>query len=90
MKTDTATAQRAQTFATFELEYTDTFGGEANYCWCKRATITAPESITGRALIRRAKSALGITGRHRTESYGETIAIYPRGSCTVLFINLQY
>lgn len=29
--------------STFQVEYTDTFGGEANYCWVKRATITVPE-----------------------------------------------
>jgi hypothetical protein len=23
-----------------EVEYTDTFGGEANYCWVKRETLT--------------------------------------------------
>jgi len=27
----------------YEVEYTDTFGGEANYCWVKRATVTMPE-----------------------------------------------
>lgn len=25
------------------IEYTDTFGGEANYCWVKRATVHMPE-----------------------------------------------
>ena len=28
---------------TFDVEYTDTFGGEPNYCWVKRATVTVPE-----------------------------------------------
>lgn len=28
---------------THEIEYTDTFGGEANYSWVKRATVTMPE-----------------------------------------------
>ena len=28
---------------TFDVEYTDTFGGEANYCWVRRATVTVPE-----------------------------------------------
>lgn len=28
---------------TYDVEYTDTFGGEANYCWVKRATVTVPE-----------------------------------------------
>lgn len=27
----------------FSVEYTDTFGGEANYAWVKRATITVPD-----------------------------------------------
>ena len=27
----------------FNVEYTDTFSGEANYAWVKRATITMPE-----------------------------------------------
>ena len=33
---------------TFELdcEYTDTFGGEANYCWIKRETLTLPKNIS--------------------------------------------
>lgn len=26
-----------------EIEYTDTFGGEANYSWVKRAVVTMPE-----------------------------------------------
>ena len=30
---------------TFEYEYTDTFGGEANYCWVKRGTVHVPELI---------------------------------------------
>ncbi len=28
---------------TYDVEYTDTFSGEANYCWVKRATVTMPE-----------------------------------------------
>ena len=27
----------------FSYEYTDTFGGEANYCWVKRGTVSVPE-----------------------------------------------
>jgi hypothetical protein len=27
----------------YEIEYTDTFAGEANYCWVKRATVAMPE-----------------------------------------------
>ncbi len=28
---------------TYDVEYTDTFGGQANYCWVRRATVTVPE-----------------------------------------------
>lgn len=27
----------------YDVEYTDTFGGEANYCWVKRAVVSVPE-----------------------------------------------
>lgn len=60
------------------VEYTDTFAGEANYAWVKRATITMPElthygydgstnyakanNVYNRELVKRAKAAMGITG----------------------------
>lgn len=28
---------------TYDVELTDTFAGEANYCWVKRAAVTVPE-----------------------------------------------
>ena len=62
----------------YQIEYTDTFGGEANYCWVKRATITMPEmthygydgatnyskanKIYQRELMKRAKAAVGLAG----------------------------
>ena len=27
----------------YDVEYTDTFGGEANYCWVRRAVVAVPE-----------------------------------------------
>lgn len=27
----------------YEYEYTDTFAGEANYCWVKRGKVAMPE-----------------------------------------------
>jgi len=27
----------------WDIEYTDTFAGDANYCWVKRATVRMPE-----------------------------------------------
>jgi hypothetical protein len=62
----------------FDVEYTDTFAGEANYFWRVRKTITMPElthygydggtnycktrRIFERELMRKAKAALGLTG----------------------------
>ena len=62
----------------YDVEYTDTFAGEANYSWVRRATINMPElthygydgatnyckanKIYRRELMRRAKAAVGLTG----------------------------
>lgn len=62
----------------YQIELTDTFAGEANYCWVKRATVTMPEltaygydggsnyvkanRIFERELMKRAKAAVGLTG----------------------------
>ena len=75
----------------FKIEYTDTFGGDANYSWVRRATIEAPAEISDTALMRRAKKALELSGvRGRRESWGETLVFYPYRSCTVLFIMPEY
>ena len=62
----------------YAIEYTDTFNGESNYSWVKRATITMPElthygydgatnyvkanRTFQRELMKRAKAAMGLTG----------------------------
>lgn len=63
---------------TYNVELTDTFGGEANYSWVKRATVTMPDlthygydgstnysranRTFQRELMRKAKAAVGLTG----------------------------
>lgn len=63
---------------TYQIEYTDTFGGEANYSWVRRETVHMPElthygydgatnyvranRVYQRELMRRAKAAVGLTG----------------------------
>ena len=75
----------------YAIEYTDTFGGEANYSWVRRATVDAPETLTDSALRRLAKKTLGLSGvRGRWASLGETLEFRPHGSCTVLFIYPAY
>lgn len=64
---------------TYELEITDTFGGDANYCWVYRDTINMPElthygydgstnyckanKVFRRELVKKAKAIAGWTGR---------------------------
>lgn len=63
---------------TYDVEYTDTFGGEANYSWVRRASVAMPElthygydgqlgyakanHIANRELMKAAKAAMGLTG----------------------------
>lgn len=62
----------------WEIEYTDTFAGEANYSWVKRDKISMPElthygydgssnyakanKVYERELMKKAKAAVGLTG----------------------------
>lgn len=61
-----------------DVEYTDTFAGDANYSWVRRAVITMPElthygydggtnyaranRVYNRELMKRAKAEMGLTG----------------------------
>lgn len=75
------------TTTTICYEYTDTFGGEANYAWVRRGEITIPWNTSDLAIVRRVKKALGLEGVPcKRTTIGETIALYPVGSCTVVFI----
>lgn len=67
------------------IEFTDTFGGESNYSWVRRHTITAKSDL---AAVRKAKDFAGWTGiRCEREDYGDQIVLRPRGICQVMFID---
>jgi len=71
----------------YEIELTDTFGGEANYCWVKRQEIEIPDDLSGRALVRRSKQLLEVSHiPHRKTDYGETLRLDFPGVCVVMFI----
>lgn len=70
----------------YEAEYTDTFAGMANYTWVRRRTFEAPDNAPDSLLVRRAKRALGIGGRHRKSGHADCIVLHPGGECTVVFI----
>ena len=68
------------------FEHTDTFGGEANYSWVKREIYTGKKR-TNLAIIRAAKKFAGISGVPcKTETFGDMLALYPRGMCQVVFV----
>jgi hypothetical protein len=70
----------------WKLELTDTFGGEANYCWVERATLDAIESESALAKVRRFKRALGLSGqRGRGYLTGDFWEFRPYGRCVVAF-----
>lgn len=72
----------------YSIEMTDTFGGEANYCWVRRAIIDAPSDASSRLLTRRAKKALGISTPHRiTSDLGDLIRIDLRNNPICIFIS---
>ena len=71
----------------YQIEITDTFGGEANYSWVRRHSIEVPDKATDLALVRRAKRKADWSGvRCKVSKYGDIIEIRPQGVCCVLFI----
>lgn len=71
----------------FDVEYTDTFGGEANYSWVKRWAFEAEPNAPDAELKRKAKRVSDMTGvRGSWQTIGEMLEFRPSGSCTVLFV----
>jgi hypothetical protein len=84
----------------YRVELTDTFGGEANYSWVRRAIVESPnegkQNAQGRGnyqktVMRRAKASVGMNGvRGVTTSYGDGYAFRPYGLCQVMFVSWEY
>jgi hypothetical protein len=75
----------------WNVELTDTFGGEANYSWARRAELELADAATDRQVVTAAKAALGLTGvRCRRFDHGEGFELRPVGSCTVAFVLPSY
>jgi len=76
---------------TLDVEYTDTFGGEANYCWVDRETLSLPTGLSDLAIMRRAKKAMGLSGiRGKSYNHGDRWEFRPYGLCTVMFATVRY
>lgn len=62
------------------FEHTDTFAGEANYCWVRRETREMPDNATDRQIVIAAKRFAGFTGmRCRVDNCGDGMQITPIG-----------
>ena len=76
---------------TWDIEVTDTFGGEANYAWVYRYAIRMPDDISDLALVRRIKSVAGYSGiRGRATVMGDSVEIRFPACCVVIFANVRY
>ena len=73
-------------------ELTDTYGGESNYSWVRRAEVEVPEGTSDLACVRKIKALLGLSGSRpvRRENHGDMISLWSLdGSATVLFITFE-
>ncbi|NCU38993.1 hypothetical protein EOL96_08220 [Candidatus Saccharibacteria bacterium] len=70
----------------YQIEYIDTFGGEANYSWVNRYEIELPDNATKKQICRAAKKAAGLSGVCGVwDFYGEVYSFRPYQSNTILF-----
>lgn len=71
----------------YQVEVTDTFGGDANYSWVERYEFEAPDDASDKTIVRRAKKIAGWSGtRCTTENMGGMFTLRPVGVCQVMFI----
>ena len=69
------------------VEYTDLFGGDANYAWVRRFDFDCAD-MTDLQIIRYAKSELGISGKRAIHSINQCdLARY--FDSTVLFVSFS-
>ncbi len=73
-----------------KIEKTDTFGGEPNYCWAERHSITMPDNASDLAIMRKAKELCGYSGlRGRVFNDGDMIEFRPYRVHQVMFITFE-
>jgi hypothetical protein len=71
----------------WNIEVTDTFGGETNYSWVRRYTIPSKRGDTQRGVITRAKRAAGLSGvKGETAWYGDAGDFRPRRACIAMLV----
>lgn len=71
----------------YEVEMTDTFGGDPNYSWVKRIKFFVSPSDSELSIVRLAKKLLGDNRPTETINYGDMIELRWIGEPLVAFIN---
>jgi hypothetical protein len=66
----------------FFVEVTDTFGGEANYCWVKRFKVHA---ISVRGAITKVSRELGLAAKKQAH-YGDLVRYDFKNTCICAFV----
>jgi len=68
----------------YQVEMTDTFGGQANYSWVKREEFECEDE---KNVVKEAKKSLDIVGlKCYKEVSGEMITLRPSGLNQIIFI----
>ena len=76
---------------TWDIEVTDTFGGQANYSRVDRYVVRTPDDISDLSLVRRIKSVTGYSGiRGRATVMGVSVEIRFPARCVVIFANARW
>lgn len=70
----------------FNVEITDLFGGEANYSWVKRYTVTAKSFRGAIAMV----SKLYGSGWRKTIECGDYCQYKMQGACVTAFVTADY
>ena len=71
------------------VEHTDTFNGEANYCWVRSYSFPIGDR-SPLSIVRKAKKLIGINGmKCKVSDIGDMIEIRPIGTNTIAFITFQ-
>lgn len=71
----------------FDIEVTDTIGGEANYSWVRRYSIDLPDNASQARVMRAAKRTADFSNvRGVTSALGDGFEFRPYGMAIVMFV----
>lgn len=75
----------AESLNLYGFEWTDTFGGEANYCWVQRGYVRARDIKHAITQAKRERYSQPLP-RHQLSDYGEMVRIDIKGAAVCCFI----